>query len=511
MAARLLEHLSVGVLLCFSAQVFTKAAQAPKPGNNGQSTPRGLVTDFLESCRDGNYEKAAQDLDLRHLSARSRSLRGPGLAKQLYEILNADSHFNVLSLSRNPEGNLSDDADPSREHIATLTQGGETYTLDLQRVVLQPGASPVWLFSSDTVAAIPKITPSTSSPIIARYLPGFLVSIQILATSLWKWIALILAALFVLSISRLLDRLLELIMRIFRRRRTPTRLEWLDAIIQPARVIVCVAVFKVALEFIGPSAIARLYIGRALFLVVVCAIAWSLIRLVDFFLDRLDTRWDSRQQFASRSIIHLGRRTANVTIIIFAILLILSNWGYNTATLIAGLGVGGIAIALAAQQTIANVFGGVSVIGDHPVRIGDFGKFGDLIGTVEDIGMRSTRIRTLNRTVVSVPNSSFAGLNIENYSVRDKMLFNPTLQVKRSTPDEKVRQFVDALHQMLSQNKALEVDPTAVRLKGLASDSFSIEIFCYVLTTDTMEFNKMQGDLFLAINQVVNNSGIELG
>ena len=94
----------------------------------------------------------------------------------------------------------------------------------------------------------------------------------------------------------------------------------------------------------------------------------------------------------------------------------LSNWGYNTATLVAGLGVGGIAVALAArEQTIANVFGGVSIIGDRPVGIGEFGKFGDFVGrTVEDIGMRSTRIRTLNRTVVSVPNSSFAGYNLKN-------------------------------------------------------------------------------------------------
>src|SRR4029077_7556126 len=122
----------------------------------------------------------------------------------------------------------------------------------------------------------------------------------------------------------------------------------------------------------------------------------------------------------------------------------------------AGLGVGGIAVALAAQQTIANVFGGVSIIGDQPVRIGDYGKFGDLIGTVEDIGMRSTRIRTLARTVVSVPNSSFAGFHIENYSLRDKMLFDAKLGIKRSTPPELVDQVMKGLEQKLANHKSVE-------------------------------------------------------
>src|ERR1700683_5314182 len=142
-------------------------------------------------------------------------------------------------------------------------------------------------------------------------------------------------------------------------------------------------------------------------------------------------------------MLHVGRPTANATIVVFGVLLVLSNWGYNTATLVAGLGVGGIAIALAAQQTLANVFGGVSIIGDRPVGIGEFGKFGDLTGTVEDIGMRSTRIRTLNRTVVSVPNSSFAGYNLENYSSRDKILFNPAFQIKRTAAAGKMHGLIE--------------------------------------------------------------------
>ena len=167
-------------------------------------------------------------------------------------------------------------------------------------------------------------------------------------------------------------------------------------------------------------------------------------------------------------------------------------------------------MALAAQQTIANVFGGVSVIGDRPVGIGDFGKFGDLLGTVEDIGMRSTQVRTLNRTLVSIPNSVFASANLENYSVRDKILFNPTLQIKRTTPDEEVWRLIDELHKALEANHSVELVPTPVRLIGLTAASFNIEIFCYVRTPDIDEFYKIQGQLLLAINDALMSAHLEL-
>lgn len=197
-------------------------------------------------------------------------------------------------------------------------------------------------------------------------------------------------------------------------------------------------------------------------------------------------------------------------IVVFAILIMLQGWGYNTSTLLAGLGVGGIAVALAAQQTIANVFGGVSLVGDSPIRIGEFGKFGDLMGVVEDIGMRSTRIRTLNRTIVSVPNSNFAGLNLENYAMRDKILFNPTFQIKRSTTDEQVHAVIVALEKMLAGRKDVEPGPSPARLTGLSSASFSLEIFCYVLTADINEFYRIQGDLLLGVNHVFASSNVEL-
>lgn len=493
-----------------AAPSWTQTA-TPKTDTLQRDNPRSSVTGFLEACGNRDYQQASEYLDLSEIAKLDREQRGAGLARQLEGILNSDSHFTVLRLSRDPQGDRTDDADPNREHIASIPLNGAPVTLDMERTPLAPGGPQIWLFSRDTVAAIPKLAGSVTPPAIARYLPPFFSSVQIAETPLWKWLALILAVLLLLALSRQFDRLLEVITRIAgARMHASAYVPWFEAIIEPFRVVLSLIVFRLALEVVGPSAIARLYIGRAAQALLVWSLAWCLMRLVDLFLSRVETRLDTRRQFASRSMLHLGRRTANATIVVLAILLVLSNWGYNTATLVAGLGVGGIAVALAAQQTIANVFGGVSIIGDRPVGIGEFGKFGDLVGTVEDIGMRSTRIRTLNRTVVSVPNSSFAGYNLENYSLRDKVLFNPTLTIKRTTPEDQVRHLVDALRKMLASNQSVESVPTPVRVTGIAAAALSIEIFCYVRTANIDEFYTLQSDLLLATNRALQESNVEL-
>jgi MscS family membrane protein len=152
----------------------------------------------------------------------------------------------------------------------------------------------------------------------------------------------------------------------------------------------------------------------------------------------------------------------------------------------------------------------VSVIGDHPVMVGDFGNFGGVMGTVEDIGMRSTRVRTLNRTLMSIPNSSFATMNLENYALRDKILFNPTLQIKRGTPKDKIRQAMKTLAEMLANDKRIEVGPSPIRLTSLTAASLGLEIFAYTLTDDIDEYYKIQADLFLEIDDALASSGVEL-
>jgi MscS family membrane protein len=504
------------VLLVALVTATTVLAQTAAPAATvdplARGNPQSSVTAFLEACEDKDFAKAAQYLDLSKIGVNQRTQAGPRLAAQLEDILDSDGKFNPLHLSQDAEGNPGDDPDPSIEHAASVTRNGQTFTLTLQRIVPKTGAA-IWLFSSATVALIPDLTPNTAGPeaAIEARLPRFLVTTELLGTALWKWIALVALALVVILAFRAFARLLDagfdqLVARLPR----SASWRWVRAVLEPVLVLLFITFFVIVERIIEPSAFSRLYIGRALLMIVVWSIAWAVINLIEVFLRRLDSMLDAKQRVVSHSVLYLGRRLSRAVVVVMAAIVILSNWGYDMSTIIAGLGVGGIAVALAAQQTIANVFGGVSIIGDNPVTVGDFGNFGGLMGTVEDIGMRSTRVRTLTRTVVSVPNTAFAGMNLENYSLRDKILFNPTIQVKRASPKEQIRLCMRELSEMLAKHNEVELGPTPVRISSYTSSSFGIEIFAYVLTRDINAYYKVEADLFLAIDDVITSVGIEL-
>ncbi|MBV8895563.1 MAG: mechanosensitive ion channel family protein [Acidobacteriaceae bacterium] len=502
-------RLGVGLLLAFVC--INAAAPANPPSDPfGRQNPRSAVTNFLEACRSDDYSRAAQYLDLRQLAARSRAQQGPQLARRLEAILNSDAQFDPLRLSQQPQGKLSDQTNPSVEHVAAIPRNGHSFPIDLERVELQPNQQ-VWVFSAHTVSEIPGLTPTTTQSAVEARLPRVLVRTTWQETPLWKWFALVVLAILVLLVFRLLAHILTLIAsKLQAKTRDPRAWLWVEAILDPVVVFCAVVVFRLTEDFIDPSALARLYISRFLLLVLTASVAWGLVNLVDVFINRVDRLLNSRQRYISQSLIYLGRRFFKTLIVCFAAVTILSNWGYDMTTILAGLGVGGIAVALAAQSTIANVFGGVSVIGDAPVTVGDFGNFGGVIGTVEDIGMRSSRIRTLSRTVVAIPNASFAGMNLENYALRDKILFNPTLQIKRGTPKDQIRRAMAAVQEALAKNKMVELGPTPVRITGLSAASFAMEIFAYVLTPDIDEYYKIEAELFLTIDDVLGGAGVEV-
>jgi MscS family membrane protein len=274
--------------------------------------------------------------------------------------------------------------------------------------------------------------------------------------------------------------------------------------------LVAVAAFRAAMGWIDPSALLRLWLGRCLTLLLVSGLAWLAAGVADVVVSRLRMLLEARHQNFSYSVLPVLSRVIKVMIWLLAVTAVLSNWGYNTTTILAGLGVGGLAIALAAQKTIENLFGGVSVISDRPVSVGDFCRFGDRVGTVEDIGLRSTRIRTLDRTLVSVPNSQFSSMMLENFSKRDKMWFHLVLNLRRETTPEQVRTLLDAVTRILKEHPRIEIGSLPVRFIGVGSYSLDVEVFAYVLTPSFDEFLQLQQELLLSILDAVEASGTAL-
>jgi len=257
-------------------------------------------------------------------------------------------------------------------------------------------------------------------------------------------------------------------------------------------------------------ALLRLYLGRVLALLFFWGIFWLCAAIIDAVVRRLRTRLEAKHKAFSYSVLPLAGRVFKIVVLLLAIAAVLSEWGYNTTTLLAGLGIGGVAIALASQKTIENLFGSVSVISDRPVSVGEFCKFGHSMGTVEDIGLRSTSIRTLDRTLVTVPNGSFSAMTLENFDRRDKMLFHVTLNLVRDTTPDQMRALLQAITKLLRDTPKIEAGGLPVRFIGIGSYSLDIEIFAYVATRDGDEFMTIQQDLLLAIMDAVESAGTAL-
>jgi MscS family membrane protein len=174
---------------------------------------------------------------------------------------------------------------------------------------------------------------------------------------------------------------------------------------------------------------------------------------------------------------------------------------------LAGLGIGGIAIAFAAQKTLENLFGGISVLADEVIRVGDYCRFGDRTGTVEDISLRSTRVRTDARTELSIPNGALATMNIENFARRDKILFNPVLSIRCETTADQLRYLLAEIRRMLYEHPKVGSDSANIRFANFDSGALRVEITSFVLTRDANEFAAVREDLLFRIMDIVEKSG----
>ncbi len=203
----------------------------------------------------------------------------------------------------------------------------------------------------------------------------------------------------------------------------------------------------------------------------------------------------------------LGERILKAVIFALGVLAILGNLGFNMSTALAGLGIGGLAIGFGAQKTIENLFGGVSVLADEVFRVGDVCRFGDRTGVVEDIGLRSTRIRTEDRTLLAIPNGTVATINLENFSRRDKILLKTNLGLRPESKADHVRFVVAGIRKLLYSHPKVETQTVRVRLTDIAGSSLNVEVVSYILTRDFNEFSAVREDLLLRMMDVVEDAG----
>lgn len=287
------------------AAVLPAQSSEPAPSDPlGRMTPQDAIFQFLEACHAREYSKAVHYLDLRRMSPADHEKKGLQLAQQLEDLLD-DTPFDIATLSRSPEGDLSDGLPPSRERLATFQVNGQSLELDLERVELKPGFK-VWLVSADSIPLIPEAHQLVAETPLEKKLPQVLVTNEMLDTPLWRWIALLASGVVLWFASGLVSRAIVLT---FRRLTNANA----DAFREPARVCLATAGFRGAMELAPPSALPRLYMERALAMAFFLGLAWAGSAAIDFIVERWRSRLDPRMKAMTYSVLPLGRQIANTT------------------------------------------------------------------------------------------------------------------------------------------------------------------------------------------------------
>jgi MscS family membrane protein len=371
----------------------------------------------------------------------------------------------------------------------------------MQRVPDGKGGQ-IWKISNATVAHIPEMWEELGYHPIAKYLADTLPTFRLLGMENWQ--------VFLLGLSLLLAWPLATLICVLLTRAIVTRSgPFMDAINNflklQFRIFLYFIIVRAVFEIIGLSLYSKALLQSAGF-------TYIAVIILLFGITNLLLGYQARRllQAGNEHYVALLKPASTVIKVLLCIAMVLvwaENAGYSMSTLLAGLGVGSLAVALAAQKTLENIIGAITIYSARPIKPGDFCRFGTTVGTVEEIGLRSTMLRTLNRTLVSIPNSIFAGEEVENYSERDRIRYFRYLRLEIGSPDQ-LRSLLSELRKLFSSRKMLQADTISIRFDEITDNTAHVRVDAGVMTNDFQTYLEEAEELNLHILELVHNAGI---
>src|SRR5277367_5016382 len=386
----------------------------------GRETPRSSLMGLLKYEQLEDFATAA-----RYLQPTSGRNNLVERARE-FQALHSGFDAKIALLSDDPNGTVEAGLPPGQVRAGVLAVGDKTADVILVRVD-DPASGKIWLISKETVVKIPELYAQIERgrpTAVERIEPAALSSRHVLGMSLAQWLGWLLS----IPISWLLAWLLGLLLSVPRRvwcklRKVPCTTIWDTPLGMPLRCIVAILMHSVFVYLLEPPLLYRAFYFRFMLGLLAGCFVWFLSRIADRGFDHAVKRTQSHRA-GGESILIVMQRLTRVVMLIIAAVAALALFGFNMKTAIAGLGIGGLAIALAAQKSLENLVGGVSLLMDKAVQVGDFCQIGDQVGTVEDIGLRSLKLRTLGQNLLVVPNGMLAQMQFENMKSRSKLLIS---------------------------------------------------------------------------------------
>lgn len=472
-----------------------------KPEKAAPDSPRAAMSEFTQFTRSGDYQKAARYLDLSSVDAGD----GPLLARRLRDVLDRHLFIDLEKLSPNPHGNTDDGSAPDRDDLGSVPgAAGKPEPVIIVRRVDRNGAR--WVFSASTVGQIDAWYDHLENRWLLDHLPKWALRFGPRELRWWQWLALVPLVITSFLVGFTVTRLSRLSLKhwlpkygtdIVRKLRGPATLAW--------TVITSYAL----LPWLGLYEPAEAFVRRGLSAGFLAAFFWALWQGVELSLATMTSAHWAKTSHTAASLMLLGAKLGKFVVAAFALVAVLAELGYPVTSLITGLGIGGVALALAAQKTVENLFGAFSLAIDQPFREGDTIQVDTITGTVETIGLRSTRLRTADRTLITIPNGKLAEMRVETITARDRMRFYCVLGVTHS-PAKQITQILSGIERVLRASSLVVADTISVRLIGLTDSAMNLEIIAMLETSDNAQFLEARQGLLLGIIEVVDDAGSSL-
>ncbi|MEA3302889.1 MAG: mechanosensitive ion channel family protein [Pseudomonadota bacterium] len=470
-----------------------------------RGTPRSSVMGIAEALKNRDYARAMNYLDMRNLPAYITS-KDQELARQLKIIVDRSLWADPDTISDDPKGHKDDGLPDNRDIIGRLSIPDGAVDILMQHIPDGKGAY-VWKLSNHTVSEIPRLYEHYGYGKYGDKLARMLPESEFFGLVVWQWVMLIGILIAAFVISWIITRIACLILRLsLSKERGYERLHRFIA--GPIQFLIFIVIIRMNYELISPT-----YTAKAVFeakTLEIIAVAWLITGVVKLAFGRLADRLKANGNEQAIVLLRPAATLVNVVIILIAAISWLDNLGFNVSAMLAGLGVGGIAIGLAAQKSIENLLGGITLYAAQPIRIGDFCRAGSTLGIVEEIGLRSTAIRTLERTLVTIPNASMASMDIENLTKRDKILYRRGVRLRNDTTPDQVRAVLAGVRKMFETHADVDPVPARIRFTEYGEHSLNLEIFAYITTRDFNEYLGSVEDLNLRILDIIAAAGAQL-
>jgi MscS family membrane protein len=499
--------LAQSVFKALSAGVSGAQAAAKSTDPLGRDTPRGTLTGFMQAAQKGDNDRAAEYLQL---PRQETEIDSAHVVRDLKALLDRAYVGRLGAITDNPDLALDPQLEPDHQRVGEFTVNGKELPLLVVRVPDGDNGH-LWLIAWSTLNKTGDLANDARSHELEQHLPQILVRHTFLSIPLWVWAAFLLlipvALLAGVATVALVRTPAWLLARIHHR---AAQSEIWTNVRGPVLLFATAAAHAVGMLMITVPLLFREYYFKVQGAALLFAVAWLLWDFVTVWTQRLRRRMTSLEERGTLSLSLLLHRVLKLGIGVAALLSIFYLAGLNLSAALAGLGIGGIAVALAAQKTIENLFGGISILTDRVIRVGDLCRVGETIGTVEDIGLRSTRIRTDERGLISVPNGSLATANVENLSARDKMRVFCKISLRYETTREQLERVLTQVSTMLRDHPRVESSSAWIRLARLADSALQLEMQAYILTREYDDYTAVRENLLLRVMDIVESCGSSL-